>query len=133
MPINRPKKIIFKIAAFLALATFIFSCRGITLNKFTSHVDSPTPNPHPSCCTNLGEIGPIDIAHHNLMWSVIPQKSTLNILELIFIGIGLATATIARAEYRSYILTIRSRYGNFLILNYFINLFSRGLLNAKIF
>lgn len=132
---DRYKKIIFKIIGFLTIMIFIFSCRGMTLTKFT---DSSTSNDHPSCCTNFGDLGSIDTAHHNLMWNVIPQKNMadlfhINILEFIFVGIGIATATSGLKKYKSYILAIRNRYGSFLILNYFSSLFSTGTLNTKIF
>ena len=130
------RKSIFKMIGVVVFTAFLFSCRGITLARFTGYADSSPSDGHPGCCTTFGEKGGADIAYHDLLLGVIPPKNMLDfssILEFLFVSIGIATVVVVYDDNKSYIRAIRGRYGSFLFLNYFISLFSQGILNARVF
>lgn len=127
------KKMAQRLVAIFGLLALLVSCRGIPLTKLNSFSVSRGVR-HPICCDTFGEKNQT-VTNIELAAVLTPQKNLLGPILFFSALLFNKQRYLVRffSKYKSYIRAIRDRYGSFIVLNYFIDLFNRGLLHAKIF
>jgi len=119
-----------KIITFVVLATFLFFCKGASLNSFTHNMvmDHEGSMSMPCC-----DIESSASTEHTMGEALLPSKETF---AMVILGVAFALlASVARLidHLFRYLVDRRRRFGSFALLNYFTLLFRRGILHPKTF
>lgn len=124
-------KRIKQIFALMAVIAILFFCQGGGVSTILMNTSSGDMSNHQGCCVNplMNSIG-MDQSYDVVLPVVLTLLSVLLATYILFVVIFNNDKHLS--YFKSYLRSMRDRYGGFITLNKFLLLFSKGILHSKV-